>query len=113
MGNLELCLKKMAKGVFYFNALDSSPVDEENRFAASTVNGRPILGIFENLEGESAFIYFRKTRSGREYSFCKRKTLRPGKAYRQAKATNVHGLFGLNLFFSSNFFYGRKLYGGE
>ena len=57
MGNLELCLKKMAKGVFYFNALDSSPVDEENSFAASTVNGRPILGIFENSEGESAFIY--------------------------------------------------------
>ena len=57
MGNLELCLKKMAKGVFYFNALDSSPVDEEKRFAASTVNGRPILGIFENSEGESAFIY--------------------------------------------------------
>ena len=57
MGNLELCLKKMAKGVFYFNALDSSPVDEENRFASSTVNGRPVLGIFETSEGESAFIY--------------------------------------------------------
>lgn len=57
MGSLDICLKKMAKGVFYFNALNSSEVDGENLYASSTVNGRPILGVFENSEGETAFIY--------------------------------------------------------
>ena len=57
MGSLEICLKKMGRGVFYFNAMDSASVDEENRYASASVNGKPILSIYKDEDGNSAFVY--------------------------------------------------------
>lgn len=56
-GNLQLALKKMVPGVFYFRALEASEISQENPYSTVNVNGRPILGIFSDSQGENAFVY--------------------------------------------------------
>ncbi len=57
LGSLDIRLKKMSNGVFYFNALDSDSVDEQNEYANAKVNGKSILSIYKNQDGASAFVY--------------------------------------------------------
>ncbi len=57
LGSLDIRLKKMAKGVFYFNGLDSFAVDEQNEYANAKVNGKSILSIYKDENGSSAFVY--------------------------------------------------------
>lgn len=56
-GKLEIRLKKMTEGLFYFNALDTSSVSLENPYASASVNGKPVLGVFSLENGDSAFVY--------------------------------------------------------
>lgn len=57
LGSLDIRLKKMANGVFYFNGLDSCAVDEQNEYANAKVNGKSILSIYKDANGSSAFVY--------------------------------------------------------
>lgn len=56
-GSLEIRLKKMTEGLFYFNALDTSAVSMDNPYASASVNGKPVLGVFSLENGDSAFVY--------------------------------------------------------
>jgi hypothetical protein len=56
-GTFELSLKKMNQGTFFFNAMENVSVDEENQKARASVNGRPVLAVFTDKQGQSAFIF--------------------------------------------------------
>ncbi|MGI5069802.1 hypothetical protein HRO26_01430 [Treponema pectinovorum] len=56
-GNLQLALKKMIPGIFYFRAIETSEISEENPVSSASVNGKPILAIFSDLQQEKAFVY--------------------------------------------------------
>lgn len=59
-GVLSLRLKKLKDGMFYANGVDSVDVTEDEPYAAITVNGKSVLGIFTTGAGESetsAFFY--------------------------------------------------------
>lgn len=56
-GTLNIRLKKLKDGIFYFNGNESAPVDGQNMYASASVNGKTILGKFTRTEdNESAFI---------------------------------------------------------
>lgn len=55
-GNLDISLKKMISGYFYFKGESGIPVNDENLSAKTSINGKTVLGFFENEAGESAFV---------------------------------------------------------
>ena len=56
-GKLNIRLKKLKDGIFYFNGNENAHVDGENMYGEASVNGKTILGKFTRTEdNESAFI---------------------------------------------------------
>ncbi len=49
-------LKKYREGLFSFNGAESSSINDQNPAGTVAINGRTVLGVFKNNEGETAFI---------------------------------------------------------
>ncbi len=56
-GFFDIKLAKPVNGTFFFNAMESSKVDNENIYGKASVNGRSVLGSFTDDNKNSAFFY--------------------------------------------------------
>ena len=70
-GSFDIRLKKFKDGLFYANAIETSPLSLENQYSSISVNGKNVLMVFENSETKErafAFVPFDLAQDGNTLS---------------------------------------------